>query len=224
MGLDWSVVHNCYSVETFSKAYGFNIGPCSDKSKWEKVNGTEILPPVYEKKVGRAPKSRRKQPHEVQGKYEPKLSKPGVVIHCRHYEGENHNAGGCELKKSGISSEEAKKMVATPLQPPQGPINEPVNVIMQDVIDQHPPASQLSSQLSTTMFSQMMSEASQSSVLSQPPGPLPNPAFIMTNRPMARPAPLTTCTKEGKAAAEKKRKAKKTEAAANKKRTVAETG
>jgi hypothetical protein len=58
----------CYSTETFSKVYGFNIMPCADKSNWGKTNGLEVLPPVYEKKVGRPPKSRRKQPHEVQGK------------------------------------------------------------------------------------------------------------------------------------------------------------
>jgi len=44
----------------------------------------------------------------------------------------------------------------------------------------------------------------------------------MTNRPIARSAPLTIGTKQGKAAATKKRKvAKNTEAAASKKNTAA---
>jgi hypothetical protein len=73
---------SCYSVQTCSKVYGFNIMPCKDKSLWEKTNGAAMLPPVYEKKVGRPPKSRKKQPHEVQGKHGPKLSRHGTIITC----------------------------------------------------------------------------------------------------------------------------------------------
>ena len=59
-------------------------------------------------------------------------------------------------------------------------------------------------------------------MLSQQRGPLPDPDFIMTNRPIARSAPLTIGTKQGKAAATKKRKvAKNTEVAASKKNTGA---
>ena len=51
---------------------------------------------------------------------------------------------------------------------------------------------------------------------------MPDPDFIMTNIPIARSAPLTTGTKQGKAAATKKRKvAKNTEVAASKKNTAA---
>lgn len=61
----------------------------------------------------------------------------------------------------------------------------------------------------------------QPSMLSQPQGPLPDPDFIMTNMPIARPALLTTCTKQGKAAAAKKRKvAKNIGATSNKKKTA----
>ena len=90
-----------------------DIWPCKDKSEWEKINGPEVKPPVYEKKVGRPPKSRRKQPQEVQGKNGPRLSRHGVVIHCKYCSDANHNSGGCKLKKMGSSSEEAKKLVAT---------------------------------------------------------------------------------------------------------------
>jgi hypothetical protein len=52
-----------------------------------------------------------------------------------------------------------------------------------------------------------MLQESQGSMLSQPQGPLLDNEFILNNRPVARPqAPLTTCSKEGKAAAAKKRK------------------
>ena len=58
-------------------------------------------------------------------------------------------------------------------------------------------------------------------MLSQPQGPLPEPDFILTNRPIARAAPLTTCTKEGKAAATKRKVTKNTGGAANNKRAGA---
>jgi len=71
-------------------------------SKWVHVEGQEILPPVYEKKVGRPPKARRKEPHEVQGRTGSKLSKHGVKIHCSHCKGEGHNKASCELRKAGF--------------------------------------------------------------------------------------------------------------------------
>jgi hypothetical protein len=108
-----SVLPACYSVESFNKAYGSSIWPCRDRSTWDNVDGTEVLPPVYEKKVGRPPKSRKKQPHEIQGKYGPKFSKHGVTIHCKHCAGPYHNSASCILNKMGFSSEDAKKLVAT---------------------------------------------------------------------------------------------------------------
>ena len=53
---------SCFSIETYGKVYGFNIMPCKDQSLWEKTNGPQVQPPIYEKEVGRPPKSRRKQP------------------------------------------------------------------------------------------------------------------------------------------------------------------
>ena len=77
--------------------------PCADKNNWEKTNGPKVLPPVYEKKVGRPPKSRRKQPHEVQGKDGPKLSRHGVIITCSWCKGQHHNRAGCSLRKLGVN-------------------------------------------------------------------------------------------------------------------------
>ena len=86
-----SVVPACYSVDSFNKAYEFNILPCRDQREWEHVNGPQVGPPVYEKKVGRPKKSRRKQPYEVQGKNGPKMTKHGVVMHCRYCQSDQHN-------------------------------------------------------------------------------------------------------------------------------------
>lgn len=101
-----SVVHDCYSIASFNKAYETNILPCNDKSLWVKVGGPEVLPPVYDKKVGRPPKSRKKQPHEVQGKFGPRLSKHGVSVTCSYCKVEGHNVRGCFLKKNELRPED----------------------------------------------------------------------------------------------------------------------
>jgi len=100
------MVHECYSTATYLKAYGPKIYPCKDRSMWQKVEGPNVLPPVYEKKVGRPPKNRRKQPHEVMGKFGPKMSKHGTVITCSYCGIEGHNRGGCKLRKAGIRPEQ----------------------------------------------------------------------------------------------------------------------
>ena len=97
----------CYSTQTYSSVYGFTIMPCKDKSMWEQTNGPEIQPPIYEKKVGRPPKSRRKQPHEIQTSQGPKLSRHGIVIICSWCGKENHNRAGCSLRKLGIKPTQA---------------------------------------------------------------------------------------------------------------------
>jgi hypothetical protein len=74
-------------------------------SKWVHVEGQDILPPIYEKRVGRPPKVRRKAPYEVQGRTRPKLSKHGVQMHCTHYKGVGHNRATCEVRKVGLPPE-----------------------------------------------------------------------------------------------------------------------
>jgi len=60
-------------------------------------------------------------------------------------------------------------------------------------------------------------------------GPLPDNEFMVTNQPVQRPIALTTCTKAGKAATVKKRKAststpRRGRAGANKKQLGADGG
>jgi hypothetical protein len=106
------MVHSCYSIESFCKAYGNIIVPCRDKKEWQKMNGSPIKPPLYVKKVGRPPKSRRKQPYEADSKKGgKKMSTHGVVIHCKHCGKSGHNKGGYSDAKAGLPSiEEARKM------------------------------------------------------------------------------------------------------------------
>lgn len=140
-----------------------------------------------------------------------------MVITCSHCKGEGHNRGGCALRKQGISSEDAKKLVAVSAQQPSRGPAEPTTMISQDVIEEHV-GSQLMSQLSSTMVNVMAGQASRTSMLSQEQGPLPDPEFIVANRPSERTARLTTCTKAGEAkvAASTKKKATKNTGAASK--------
>jgi hypothetical protein len=96
------VLPQCYSTASYLIAYGHHINPCRDKSVWEKVNAAEVLPPVYEKRVGRPPKSRRKQPVEVAGTSGPKLSKHGITMHCRYCGDAGHNRATCSLRKASV--------------------------------------------------------------------------------------------------------------------------
>jgi hypothetical protein len=96
------VIPQCYTTKTCNAVYGFNLMPCFDKTNWMKMNGPNIETPIYEKKIGRPPKSRRKQPHEIQGKNGPSMSRHGIIIHCSWCHEPNHNSKGCPLKKVGI--------------------------------------------------------------------------------------------------------------------------
>lgn len=97
------MVSFCYTIQAYKQAYGFNIMPVRDKVHWEKTNGVEVKPPLYEKKVGRPKKTRRKQPQELEGGT--KISKHGVQIHCRYCRGEDHNIRGCKKRKTELNGD-----------------------------------------------------------------------------------------------------------------------
>jgi DNA-binding transcriptional regulator PaaX len=48
-----SVLPNCYSLDAYNSAYAYSIWACKDKSEWEKMDEPHVLPPVYEKRIGR---------------------------------------------------------------------------------------------------------------------------------------------------------------------------
>lgn len=90
--------------------------PVRDKTAWAKMNGVKVNPPVYEKKVGRPSRCRRKQPQELEGGT--KIFKHGVQLHCSYCQGVNHNKKGCKKRKEDIKS--GKQQASAPsLQPVQ---------------------------------------------------------------------------------------------------------
>ena len=54
------------------------------------------------KKVGRPPKSRKKQPYEVQGSHGPRLTKHGIQMTCRYCGDKGHNKATCSMRKAGL--------------------------------------------------------------------------------------------------------------------------
>ena len=110
------MVHSCYSIESFYKDYGNIIVPCHDKKEWKKMNGRQIEPPLYVKKVGRPPKNRRKQHYEAESKKGgKKMSMHGVVIHCGHCRKSGHNIAGCSDAKAGLPPTEEVRERIRPL-------------------------------------------------------------------------------------------------------------
>jgi hypothetical protein len=85
-----------------------------------------VRPPVYEKKVGTPPKSRRKAPHEVQGKHGLKMSKHGVEMHCKYCNEPGHNQRGCKLKKTGLRPTQQPQRAATTTVEESDPISPEV--------------------------------------------------------------------------------------------------
>ena len=91
-----TLVDRCYSVDMHRKAYENIVYPCKDRSEWERMNGPTILPPQYQKHVGRPTKSRRKAPGEVDcrggGR---RMITHGVIMHYNYCRRPNHNINDC---------------------------------------------------------------------------------------------------------------------------------
>ena len=98
------MVASCYKVHIYVEAYMCNIYPVRDKTKWIRTNGPDILPPYYDKKIGRPKKSRRKNPKELADGT--KLSKHGVKIHCGYCRDPNHTRRNCAKFKADVLSEQ----------------------------------------------------------------------------------------------------------------------
>ena len=84
-------VHGCYSIDTYKKAYAYNLAPLRSRVHWDKTNGVLVHPPIYTKVMGRPKKNRRKTPEEKDVKGLKKLTRAGVAMHCSVCGHPNHN-------------------------------------------------------------------------------------------------------------------------------------
>ena len=126
-----TVLPACYSIQTFNAAYRFNIWPCRDKSEWEKVDGPQVQPPLYEKKIGRPPKSRKKQPHETQGKNGPNFlsmesQSTVLIVHMQII-----TLLGASLKEWGLLQQQPKTWLQIPGHRPKQRLNKQHNMLLQ---------------------------------------------------------------------------------------------
>ena len=78
-----SMVHDCYTIDTYMKAYAYQISPMRDRVHWEKINGIFVHPPIYTKVMGRPKRCRKKTPEEKEKNGVKKLTKTGVTINVR---------------------------------------------------------------------------------------------------------------------------------------------
>jgi hypothetical protein len=89
-----SLVHPCYTKETYLEAYGYNINPIRGKAFWEKVNGVHVFPPLYTKIMGRPKKNRKKAPEEKKKDGVTYITRAGLTMHCSICGKANHNKKG----------------------------------------------------------------------------------------------------------------------------------
>jgi hypothetical protein len=54
------LVLSYYKIETYKRAYAYNLAPLRSRVHWEKMNGPIVHPPLYTKVMGRPKKNRRK--------------------------------------------------------------------------------------------------------------------------------------------------------------------
>jgi hypothetical protein len=89
-----NLVHNCYTIDTYIKAYAFNLTPLRGRAFWEKMNGPSVHPPLFTKVMGRPKKNRKKAPEEKLKHGVKIFTKSGVTMHCSICGKANHNKKG----------------------------------------------------------------------------------------------------------------------------------
>jgi hypothetical protein len=90
-----TLVHSCYSIETFKKAYAYNLHPLRGRAFWEKMPRVHVHPPLYTKVMGRPKKNRKKAPEEkIKKNGASTLSRHGLTMHCSVCGLQDHNKKG----------------------------------------------------------------------------------------------------------------------------------
>ena len=89
-----TLVHECYTVRTYLKAYGYTLVPLGDPNVWEVQNAYKVYPPVFTKQLGRPKKNRKKTPEEKMKNGVRVLNKKGVTMHCSICGRADHNRKG----------------------------------------------------------------------------------------------------------------------------------
>jgi hypothetical protein len=51
-----SLVHTCYSIEAYRRAYAYPLVPLKSRVHWKKTNVPKVYPPLFTKVMGRPKK------------------------------------------------------------------------------------------------------------------------------------------------------------------------
>lgn len=89
-----SLVHSCYSIDTYNEAYGYNLVPLRGRVHWEKMNGVVVHPPLFTKVMGRPKKNRKKAPEEKVKNGANHITRHGLTMHCSICGKADHNKKG----------------------------------------------------------------------------------------------------------------------------------
>ncbi|CAN6354378.1 unnamed protein product [Urochloa humidicola] len=187
-------VHDCYSIATYLRAYGHTIMPIRGKEHWEKMNGVEVHPPMYEKKIGRPKKTRKKAPIELEGGT--KISKHGVTMHCNICKSDSHNKKGHHKYAQQNQGVEGATTGAT-----DGATFEEDDdsTVLQNIMTIGVNPTNDPSQTCGSMVFNLLNEGPLQANSRQPPGPLPGSFFVDQERDaMPPPRVTTTAMKTGR--------------------------
>nr|GLL37918.1 uncharacterized protein LOC109193258 [Ipomoea trifida] len=100
-------VHQCYSVDSYLRAYEPAILPIQSSDLWPKVDLPAPLPPKYKAQPGRPKKKRRTNPlqEKEQQRTEVRTKKLGEVKRCRVCGLTGHNKTTCKAKNPQVSEQ-----------------------------------------------------------------------------------------------------------------------
>ncbi|XP_031120939.1 uncharacterized protein LOC116024179 [Ipomoea triloba] len=100
-------VHQCYTVDTYMRAYEPAILPIQSSDLWPKVDLPAPLPPKYKAQPGRPKKKRRIDPlqEKEQQRTQVRTKKLGEVKRCRVCGLTGHNKTTCKAKNPQVSQQ-----------------------------------------------------------------------------------------------------------------------
>ncbi|KAM0830027.1 hypothetical protein ACQ4PT_066494 [Festuca glaucescens] len=186
-----NLVHSCYTIDTFNKAYGFNLAPLRGRVFWEKMNGEPIYPPLYTKVMGRPKKNRKKAPEEKVKKGVTIITKAGTTIRSvcgkAGHNKKGHNAyvnTQVEQMKQGIIGDDEEVGIPS---------------ILEHIIPHSPNPNLDPTNVEDSMVYKMQLEERDNVPVDRFLGPLPENAFVAAARdsipePRAR---VTTASTRG---------------------------